>query len=82
MFPEQKTIPFAFMAWEKTGRGAGALAVRTSVMGFMFGNRVLFRGGVLVGFTYECRTKDLVVLDSGMISVCAICCKLRRDLSF
>lgn len=56
MFPEQKTIPFAFMAWEKTGRGAGALAVRTSVMGFIFGNRV-FRRGVLVGFMNDCRTR-------------------------
>ena len=36
MLPEQNTIPFALMAWEKTGSGAGALRVLISVMPLMF----------------------------------------------
>lgn len=32
IFPEQKTIPLAFIAWEKTGNGAGAFLVLTAVM--------------------------------------------------
>lgn len=35
IFPEQKTMPLALIAWEKTGIGAGALGVRISVMAFI-----------------------------------------------
>jgi hypothetical protein len=36
MFPEQNTIPFALIACENTGSGAGAFGVRISVMVVMF----------------------------------------------
>jgi len=32
ILPEQNTIPFALIAWENTGSGAGAFGVRISVM--------------------------------------------------
>jgi len=32
ILPDTKTIPFALMAWEKTGSGLGALGVLTSVI--------------------------------------------------
>jgi hypothetical protein len=32
IFPDTKTIPFALMAWENTGIGAGAFVVRISVI--------------------------------------------------
>ena len=36
MLPDTKTKPFALIAWLKTGKGAGALGVLTSVMALIF----------------------------------------------